>query len=86
MRKLYVGFAWLQSRSFFLVSSSPVRKGRPKIRLQAYVWLNIAVSQGEEAAEVEAKKLAEHMICSLLADVAQDEYGKRVLEYADDIL
>ena len=53
-------------------------EGASKNRLQAYVWLNIAVSQGEEAAEVEAKKLAEHMICTLLADVAQNRYGKYV--------
>lgn len=61
-------------------------KGASKNRLQAYVWLNIAVSQDEEAAEADAKKLAEHTICSLLADVAQNEYDKLVLEYVDDIL
>ena len=61
-------------------------EGASKNRLQAYVWLNIAVSQDEEAAEAEAKKLAEHMICSLLADVAQNEYGNLVLDYAEDIL
>ena len=61
-------------------------EGASKSRLQAYIWLNIAVSQDEEAVEAEAKKLAEHMICSLLADVAQNEYGNLVLDYAEDIL